>query len=220
MASGSFNYISFDYIVAEVRQELQLFNGTAENSLIRRLAKQVVGSLYTDDLIIKKEVVLTSEDNTFELPDDFISMTHQRSVAIIEASDQESGSYPLISANPFFTGAPGGTGDLVYTSYMQVVGKRIYFNTGSNVTQIKVAYNGLNTDENGNPLIPAAYERAIIAYCKCKYAQAFHREFDANLRKEFKSEYTTEYRTVKGRAKLLSDSDRQILTNVMNRIVS
>lgn len=219
MASGTFNYISFDYIVAQVGLELQLINGTAEDSLIRRLAKQVVASMYTDDLIIKKEITLTSSNNIFELPQDFISMTHERSVSIIEASDQDSGNYPLISANPFFTGAPGGTGDLVYTSYMQVVGDKIYFNTGSNVSQIKVAYNGLNLDQYGYPLIPVAYERVVVAYCKWKYAQAFFREFDVNLRNEFQSEYRVQYRTVKGRVKLLSDSDRQVLTNIMNRIV-
>lgn len=219
MASGTFDYISFDYIAAETKLELQLVNGTAEDSLIKRLAKQVVSSLYTDDLIIKKEITLTSDDNVFELPQDFISMTHPRSIAITEADNQESGNYPLISANPFFTGTPGGTGDLVYTSYMQVVGNKIYFNAGSNISQIKVAYNGLNLDQNGFPLIPAAYERCVVSYCKWKYAQAFPREFDANLRNEFQSEYRIQYRTVKGRAKLLSDSDRQILTNIMNRIV-
>lgn len=219
MASGTFNYISFDYIVAEVKLELQLINGTAEDSLVKRLAKQVVSSLYTDDLIIKKETTLTSDDNVFELPTDFVSMTHVRSVAVTEAGNQESGNYPLISANAFFTGSPGGTGDLVYTSFMQVVGNKLYFNAGSNISEIKIAYNGLNVDQNGFPLIPAAYERAIVSYCKWKYAQAFPREFDANLRNEFQSEYRVQYRTVKGRAKLLSDSDRQILTNIMNRIV-
>lgn len=219
MASGTFDYISFDYIAAETKLELQLVNGTAEDSLIKRLAKQVVSSLYTDDLIIKKEMTLTSDDNVFELPQDFVSMTHVRSVAVTEAGNQESGNYPLISANAFFTGSPGGVGDLVYTSFMQVVGNKIYFNAGSNINEIKIAYNGLNLDQNGFPLIPAAYERCVVAYCKWKYAQAFPREFDANLRNEFQSEYRIQYRTVKGRAKLLSDSDRQILTNIMNRIV-
>lgn len=38
MASGTFDYISFDYIAAETKLKLQLVNGTAEDSLIKRLA--------------------------------------------------------------------------------------------------------------------------------------------------------------------------------------
>lgn len=219
MATGKFSYISIDQVVAEALFELQLLNGTAERSLIRRFIKQAIDGMYTNDMIIAKEATLTSDNNVFELPDDFISMTHPRSVAIIDGSDGSSGSYPLVSNNPFFAGPPSGLGDLIYTSYMQVVGNKIYFNDGVNASSIKIAYNAVNTDENGSPLIPADYERCLVAYAKWKYAQSFPREFEVNLRMEFKSEYITQKRTLKGRTNLLSDSDRQILTNIMNKIV-
>jgi len=218
MATGTFSYISIDQVVAETLLELQLLNGTAERSLIKRFIKQVIDGLYTNDMIISKEATLTSDNNIFELPDDFISMTHPRSVVIIDGTNGTDGNYPLVSNNPFFTGPPSG-GDLVYTSYMQVVGNKIYLNPGINATTIKIAYNKVNTDQNGSPLIPASYERCLVAYSKWKYAQSFNREFDANLRMEFRAEYLTEKRTLRGRANLLSDSDRQILTNIMNRIV-
>jgi hypothetical protein len=219
MATGTFSYISIDQVVAETLLELQLLNGTAERSLIKRFIKQVIDGLYTNDMIISKEATLTSDNNIFELPDDFISMTHPRSVAIIDGTQGTSGTYPLVSNNPFFSGPPSGGGDLIYTSYMQVVGNKIYLNDGIDASSIKIAYNAVNTDQNGSPLIPASYERCLVAYSKWKYAQSFSREFDANLRMEFRAEYLTEKRTLRGRANLLSDSDRQILTNIMNRIV-
>ena len=223
MASATFDTITIAQVVAQTKLELGLFNSTAEDSLIKRLTIQCLKGLRTPMTIIRKQAFLTSEDGTFELPSDFISMTAQNSIKVINGAQGMAGTSPIPSMNPFFdkTSMDSPNNNVFYLSSMfQIVGNKIYFSPNINVTEIAIAYNGVNTDEEGLPVIPADYERMLVAYNRWKFYTAFFREYPANLRAETYAEYRQQKREFKGKDNLLTDADRQVLTNYMNQLAA
>jgi hypothetical protein len=230
MATPTYATTTEKAILAQARLELGLNDGTAEVLLLRRYLKQALKELRTPLMFKKDEQILTSTNGVFDLPDNFVSFTKGGSIYITNGNipDQDGGgfsngstnTYPLASNNPFYSFDPSNnTNPSNWFPSFQVNDGMIYFSPGSNVTEIAIAYNAVRTDADGYWIIPANYERTLVAYCKWKYSQTFFREYTQDIRAEYKSEWISGRRNLKGMENLLTDTDRQLTTILMGSIL-
>lgn len=227
MATPTYETTSERAILAQARLELGLNDGTAEVLLLRRYLKQGLKELRTPLMFKKDEATLESNNGVFELPDNFVSFTKSGSIYISNAGVNEeglqngaTGTYPLPSNSPFYSFDPSSnTNPSNWFPSFQINDGLLYFSPGSNVTEIQIAYNAVRTDENGYWIIPSNYERTLVAYCKWKYSQTFFREYTQDIRAEYRSEWITGRRSLKGIENLMTDSDRQLTSILMNSIL-
>lgn len=227
MATPTYSTTTERAILAQARLELGLNDGTAEVLLLRRYLKQALKELRTPLMFIRREATLQVENGSVELPDDFVSFQKFGSIYITNGAGPNgglqngaTGTYPAASYNAFFSSDPERV-DLPNNWFptFQINGNILYFSPGSNVSEIKITYTAVNTDEEGSWLIPENYERTLVAYCKWKFAQTFFREYTESIRAEYRQEWIVGRRNLKGIENLLSDTDRQLTTLLMNRIV-
>ena len=227
MATPTYATTSEKVILAQVRLELNLTDGTADNLLLRRYIKQALTELRTPLMFTRKEETLQVYEDKVQLPDNFVRFDKPGSIYISGMTNPETetqaggiNSFPVGGNNAFFSGDPSGANQPpTWFPFFQQVGNTLYFSPGSSVEEIKISYTAVNTDEEGNWIIPANYERAISAYSKWKYAQTFSREFNADIRGEYFTEWRNSKRYLKGLENLQNDSDRQLTAIIMNRII-
>ena len=226
MATPTYATTTEKAILAQARLELGLNDGTAEVLLLRRYLKQALKELRTPLMFKKDEQILESNNGVFDLPDNFVSFQKSGSIYISNGGNNgegmqngSTGTYPVAGSSPFYSFNPEKQNNPNnWFPTFQVNDGLLYFSPAANVTEIKIAYTAVRTDENGYWIIPENYERTLVAYCKWKYSQTFFREYTQDIRSEYRQEWVTGRRNLKGIENLLTDADRQLMTILMNRI--
>lgn len=231
MSSPTFNTITEASVIAQAKFELRLHDSTLEDALLLTILRQLQMGINTWLTLEQKTATIEVDDCKAQLPCDFIRMTSQISVFVnpTEISDEDdspyasgaNNSYAYPSNSPWPTGYPasGWINDF-NLGYEIINGYLVFNNTGTyTISEVKISYQGVRTDLDGNPSIPATHERMLVAGMKWKYAQVYHERFPANLRQEFMLEFKAQKSHHKGRENEMTPEDRYFVSRFMNSLV-
>jgi hypothetical protein len=231
MSSPTFDTVTEASVIAQTKMELSLYNSSLDDLLLISLLRQLQRGINTWLTLEQKTAEIEVEDCRAQLPCDFIRMTSQISVFInpteTEPDEEDSpyavgvdNSFAIPGGSPWPTGNPSGYWYENFASYQIINGYLVFNNTDYyTISTVKISYQGIRTDLDGNPVIPATHERMLVAGIKWKYAQVNYREIPANLRQEFMLEFKAQKAHHKGRENEMTPEDRFYAARFMNSLI-
>lgn len=92
MATPTYKTVSIDFIVAQAKLELGLNDSSLDTLLIKRLYKQLVGSLRLDRMFKMAQATIQIEDDCGLLPEDFAAIDRIGSIYIAGGNDTTTSS--------------------------------------------------------------------------------------------------------------------------------
>ena len=137
------------------------------------LINQAISSMKTSAKLVNKTQEITVYDSKFTLPEDF---------------------YKFLSLGNCGLLKQGGTTPYCEDIDFQIQGTTLIFRRPvSDGTKVLLEHRGLYTDEHGNYVVPADWERMLVAYIGWKYCR---RHFNAQGPAKMQN-YQREYQTQK-----------------------
>lgn len=216
---GSFEFISYNYLLAGVKAKCGIRNSTIDDLNILDWLNEGLKELrLTTGTGVQIVTELPIVDFKVKLPDGFIRFTKRNPIAYVNAAGKivdgvQGDPVVYVTGNGFIRGgnpyAPVGSNNAFYENNpygnwvlggtAQVVNGYIFFSTNITAQYVKIAYWGANIDHNtGEIVVPAYCERALVAYAIDIWATA-------NQRPELVQKYRSEWINGKRQCKALAN---------------
>lgn len=214
---GGYNQtIPIDQVVSSTLADLGLMSDNNYSVLIEKWINEGVRHTGTNQLFVKKPATLTVENNRATLPPGFRRMLGLRFVSVEEVTNADGSTSQRTVCLPmlyldrdFMTNECGCDTShsnffANYVNSFQIVDNEIvFFSPILDGTKVELSYLAIQTDDNCIYLIYSDFERALSAYARMKFLQAFPEvkgQFTPMLLQMASREWVAQKRWLKGLA--------------------
>lgn len=160
-----------DDVIASACEELDC--SYEQNALwFEVLINQAISSMKTSEKLITKQVEIDVVDSKFTLPEDFQKFVALHNCALV----------PQNRKSNYCEGID-----------FQIQGPTLIFMYPvSDGTKVLLEYRGLHTDEHGAFVVPAQWERMLVAYIGWKYCRRYFNAQGPAKMQSYQREYQTQ----------------------------
>lgn len=204
--------ITIDQMISSVRADLGIIDNSFYDILLEKWINEGVRHLGTNQLFVKKPSVLIVSNNRVQLPSDFrrfLGLRYMQDVVVINGDGTTTTTtrcVPLIYIDQQFSSECGcnsnGSGN--FLASFEIIGNQIIFKQNvSDGSKVELSYMGFQVDDNCMLIIRPDFERALSAYARVKFLQAYPEvrgNFTMILLREAKQEWINQKRWVKALA--------------------
>lgn len=181
--------ISVEEIISAAKMQLRLSGTTEYDDWFELLVYEAIRSIDSLSCFTKRNCTLNIVDYKAKLPDGFQRLLGLR--FLCEDVDDEqnislsSFSDPFIYVDSKFFSDCGCdlNNELVrhYSTFVQIQGSYLYINTDLTITGVRMAFLGLNVNDQGMPVVYDYYQRCLVSYICWRYTRSYsemYREAD------------------------------------------
>lgn len=217
--SGQFATLSQNALISSIRDELGLEESNA-NFSFKRWSNEAVRHLDALSIFKQCQAAIPVQNGIACLPNGLYRLL---AVVIGDGCHPSNAIYvdtPFLQLCGCDTTAQENVSNFTRSFEIQD-GNLIFHSFFDNITEIRIAYLGMNTDEDGLMKIYTDMERAIVAYCCWKYTRKNFKEYPQYIQSNFKNEWIAQKKFVRSIAFQTNyqETRRQIL-EFMNSIIS
>ena len=202
---------------------------TDEDISLERSANEAIQHLDILSILVKKQCTLTVSDHKAKLPAGYAKLIG------IRASSGQNYSQLVYVDLPFLNNCGAntiGSNIVSINGVYQIQGGYIHITNNPNIldednesiplTEITLAYWGLNVDENGLMIGLESYERAIVAYICYKYTLQNFDQFNQYVIESYQSEWKAQkaYLKSKEQQDQFNNTKRQVAASMNSWISS
>ena len=213
MALPTYEYITIDRILAEVKIDLDIQGSLSDIRLVRWII-EAVDEMSTLWDYVENEAFLDINPHTgiAILPCDFVRFDRPNPIILTHAGLPDTSTY----ADNYGLTYTGGAflKSQRCSATVQVQDGKLYFSTGISEGQCKISYLAVNVDEDGSVKVPIMNKRPVIAYCGYKWLRASNGRGDLML--DYKAEWTQGKLDRRGKAAVLDSLQKQQMSRIMN----
>ena len=223
MNLGYNSTITIDQVISSVKADLGLIDNSFYDVLIEKYIYEGVRHLGTNQLFIKKPLTLTVSNGRASLPKDFRRMLGLRYHANVEieradgTTETTTRCVPLIYIDRTFSEDCGcnlsSNGWQDYLASFEIIGNELIFRQNiSDGSKVELSYLGFQVDDNCLFVIRPDWERALSAYARVKFLQAYPEvkgNFAMALLREAKGEWINQKNWVKASATVQEFNDNK-----------
>lgn len=215
MNTGYNEAITIDQVISSAKADLGIMDNNSYDVVLEKWINEGVRHLGTNQLFVKRPVILTIQDNRATLPAGFRRFLGMRFKSQIELINQDGSSsgrtacLPLLYLDTSFLNQCGcdTSNQSILTPYIgsfEFIGNEILFRGNiPDGTEVELSYMGFWVNDDCMLLIRPDFERALSAYSRMKFLQAFHEvkgNFTPMFLREAKGEWQAQKKWVKGLA--------------------
>lgn len=220
MAYPTYDTVPLSQVIADTKMELRIENGTPEDVYIKRYIKTCVNAMSTAQDYLEKTATLDISDNFIAvLPCDFVKFDRPCPIVFTSnGSVPHSGYFSYFqvtyTGGPFLTATPFNP-NLANWGWptVQVQGGNLYFSNNIGATECTISYLAINTDDNGQIVIPKHNMRAIVAGATFMYKRSINQPYQ-----DYQREWFLGKRDAKGESNLPDSLEQQRLIYIWNSL--
>lgn len=214
MKLGYNETITIDQVISSARADLGIIDNSTYDVLLEKWINEGCRHLSTNQLFVKKPIVLTVTNNKITIPTDFrrlLGLRYLNDVTIVDVNGNETTTtrcIPLVYIDQQFAADCGCTNNLngwgnFIASFEIIENEIIFKQTIVDGSKVELSYMGFATDSNCMMIIRPDFERALSAYARTKFLQAYPEvkgNYTMMLLREAKSEWINQKDWVKSMA--------------------
>lgn len=190
--------ISVDEIISAAKMPLRLQNTTEYDDWFELLVYEAIRSIDSLACFTKRQCDIDIVDYKGVLPKGFQRLLGLRFLCDDITNNQNNGTTGSFADSFIYVDSKflmdcgcdlNNTTLRHYGSFVQIQQGYLYVNTNLQITGVRMAFLGLNVDDNGLPLIYDYYQRCLTAYICWKYTRSFSDMYkEADIR-SYEAEY-------------------------------
>jgi hypothetical protein len=215
---GFFSTTSLDQFVSGAKLQLKIESSDSDIWFIK-LANEAIRHLDCYDIFVKKTCSISVINRKAKLPSGFQRLIGLRFGTTNVCSDLVYVDLPFIND----CGCSVISLNVIpLNGIFQLQDGFIFFHGDtSSLTDVTIAYFGLNVDDTGLMKAYEDYERAVIGYICWKYALQNFDKYPANVKEDYHREWQAQKKWVKSTsAQNEARRTKAQLTQIMNSIIS
>lgn len=176
--------ITIDQVISSAKGDLGIIDNNFYDVLLEKWINEGCRHLSTNQLFVKKPIKLTVTNNRATLPSDFrrfLGLRYMQDTQLVNPNNSTTTTtvcVPLLYVDDQFADDCGCDLGLYnwgsFAAKFQIIGSEIIFK--QNVvdgSQVELSYLGFAIDDNCMLIIRPDFERALSAYARMKFLQAY-----------------------------------------------
>jgi len=216
---------TLDSILTNVKEELGLFNTTAQDFYLRRLIKEGEKEIFSLDQVEKRQEVIDITNNQAKLPCNFVMFNELGGVRFYSNGSQTSDHWyaPVSSGATFFRN--NNTNNCGYWETIQRIGNYLYIDGTNNDTPLQLEVSGLflKVNADGTCYIPEMHNRPLTAYACYKFIRSRLNSqygFTLGQLQDYKIEWSNGKKAVQAKSKMPDALQKAVINRGWNHLLA
>jgi hypothetical protein len=171
---GAFETITLPYLVAGAKMKLRIKDSTEDDLYLEDLAQLAVRRIRNLGTFIPAIAQLQIVDLKAKLPEGFVKFNHSYPIRFVDEFGKavtRGAVAPNFVNNAFFKDSPDASTYWLSGGTVTLVDGYLFFSSDVKEKWVKIEYLSTNIDVNGDIVIPAIAEDAVVAFMCWNYCR-------------------------------------------------
>lgn len=214
---------TLDSILTNVKEELGLFNTTAQDFYLRRLIKEGEKEIFSLDQVEQRQEVVDITDNQAKIPCNFVMFNKLGGVRFYNNGQPCTDHWyaPVSSGATFFR---NNDNHYSYWESVQRVGNYLYLDGTNDNTprQLEICGLFLKVNSDGTCYIPEIHNRPLTAYACYKFIRSrLNGQYGFTLGQlnDYKTEWSLGKKSVQAKSKMPDGLEKSVINRGWNSLL-